>query len=147
MKGFVCGVCGYIPLSGEVPEKCPVCMAPKKVFQEKDDAIKEPSKDTEKLESNKKHIPVIKIEKKCGLIPDGCTDAHIKVGEIIHPMTKEHSILYVDVYLDKEFLTRMHFVPEKLNPAACIHLKVNSGKISVIECCNLHGSWLGEQDI
>ena len=25
MKGFVCGVCGYIPLSGEVPEKCPVC--------------------------------------------------------------------------------------------------------------------------
>ncbi|MBU1568488.1 MAG: rubredoxin-type Fe(Cys)4 protein [Proteobacteria bacterium] len=33
-SNWECGVCGYIHKAGEVPEKCPVCEAPGKMFKE-----------------------------------------------------------------------------------------------------------------
>jgi superoxide reductase len=89
-------------------------------------------------------VPVIKVVKTCGLIPEGCTDVHARIGEIVHPTLKEHFINHIDFYLDKEFLARVHLTPEKLNPAGALHLKANSGKITVIELCNVHGAWIAE---
>jgi superoxide reductase len=144
VKGFVCKVCGYISINGSVPENCPVCGAPKSSFEEKSDAIKA-AKDEEKL--SEKHTPVITVIKKCDLIPEGCIDIHVKVGSVLHPMLAEHYIVDIDFYLDNEFIARAKLTPERLNPAIALHLKISNGKLSVIEHCNIHGSWIAEQNL
>jgi len=147
MKGMVCKVCGYISITASAPDNCPVCGAPKQSFEAKDDAINTPQDVNNLTELEKKHIPVITVVKKCGLIPEGCTDVHAKMGEIQHPMTPEHSIIEIDFYIDKEFISRVKLTPQKLNPAAGLHLKVATGKLSVISHCNLHGAWIKEQEL
>ena len=147
MKGFVCKVCGFISIDGSAPDRCPVCGAPKTSFEEKQDAIKTPKDVNNLTELEKKHIPVITLVKKCGLIPEGCQDVHVKMGEIQHPMQTEHYIMHIDFYIDKKFISRVHLTPDKLNPAAALHLKVTTGKLSVIELCNLHGAWIKETDL
>lgn len=147
MKGFVCKVCGYISINGTVPENCPVCHAPKTAFREKENAIKTSADPSNLTELEKKHIPVIAVVKKCGLIPEGCTDVHVKMGEIQHPMQPDHYIIHIDFYIDKEFISRVILTPDKLNPAAALHLKAKSGKLAAIELCNLHGAWIKEVDL
>ena len=144
MKGFVCKVCKFVSINGSAPDKCPVCGAPKASFEEKEDAIKIAA-DEEKL--REKHTPVITVVKKCELIPDGCQDVHVKVGSVQHPMLPEHYINHIDFYHDNEFLSRVMLTPEKLNPAAALHLKVSSGKLSAVELCNLHGTWISEANL
>ena len=143
MKGYVCKICGYISINGSAPETCPVCHAPKSSFNEKHDAIKTPTDPENLTEAEKKHLPMITVLKKCGLIP-GCTDVHVKVGETLHPMLPEHYIVHIDFYIDNEFISRVILTPDKPNPAAALHLKANSGKLAVIELCNVHGAWIRE---
>ena len=147
MKGYTCKICGFISINGSAPDNCPVCVAPKTAFEAKDDAIKTPKDANNLTDLEKKHIPLITVVKKCGLIPEGCQDVHVKMGEIQHPMQPEHYITHIDFYIDKEFIARVYLTPEKLNPAAALHLKAGSGKLSVIEACNLHGAWIGETDL
>ena len=144
MKGFVCKVCGFISINGSAPEKCPVCGAPKTSFEDKEDAIKTPQDADNLTDFEKKHLPAIKVAKTCGLIPEGCQDVQVKVGEITHPMLKEHYILHLDFYIDNEYIARVILTPEKLNPAGALHLKVQSGKLAVIALCNQHGAWIKE---
>ena len=146
MKGFVCKICGYISINGSAPENCPVCHAPKTAFEEKEGAIKTPADEKNLTDLEKKHIPLITILKKCGLIP-GCTDVHVKMGGIQHPMQQDHYIVHIDFYIDNEFISRVILTPDKLNPAAALHLKADSGKLTVIELCNLHGAWIKEEDL
>ncbi|MCX5781512.1 MAG: desulfoferrodoxin family protein [Elusimicrobia bacterium] len=145
MKAFKCGMCGFVSIDGSAPEKCPVCGAPKKMFKESE--VKT-SKDIATYgESEKKHIPSITISKKCGLLPnEGCIDINVKIGEITHPMLAEHYIMHIDFYIDTKYVSRMMFSPDKINPAACLHIKVPKGKITVIEQCNIHGDWMNETD-
>ncbi|GAF95657.1 unnamed protein product, partial [marine sediment metagenome] len=98
-------------------------------------------------ELEKKHIPVITIIKKCGLIPEGCQDVHVKMGQIQHPMEEKHYISHIDFYIDSEFISRVILTPKNLNPAAALHLKATAGKLSVIELCNLHGAWIKEENL
>ena len=144
MKGFVCKVCGFVSINGSAPEKCPVCGSPKTAFQEKDNVLKTVVDKNNLTELEKKHIPVIKVVKECGLLGEGCRDVHVKMGEIPHPMLAEHSIQHIDFYLDQEFISRVKLTPAKLNPAAALHLKAASGKLSIVELCNLHGTWIKE---
>ena len=62
-------------------------------------------------------------------------------------MLKEHYIGIIDFYLDKQFLARVHLTPEKLNPAAALHLKAETGNLAVIEHCNLHDAWIQEEEL
>lgn len=140
-KGLICGTCNYIAINGVAPETCPVCHSPKEVFSEKDII-----KTAEDEGATEKHVPVIKIIKTCGLIGEGCTDVHVKIGEVPHPMEQEHYIVFVDLYVDKEYVERVSLTP-KLNPAVCAHLKASSGKLTAIEFCNQHGHWINEADI
>lgn len=144
MKGIVCGICAFVSINGSAPDTCPVCGAPKTSFKEKDDAINEAVDSNNLTEGEKKHIPVITIVKQCGLIPQGCQDAHVKIGQIQHPMQKEHYIQHIDFYIDNEFLSRVILTPEKLNPAAALHLNVTEGKLTAIELCTVHGAWINE---
>jgi len=143
MKGYVCKVCGFISINGSAPDKCPVCGAPKQSFEEKD-SIKTQQDDAKVGE---KHTPVITVVRKCGLIPEGCQDVHVRVGSVLHPMLPEHYITDIDFYLDSEFLARVQLTPERLNPAAALHVKAANGKISVIEHCNVHGVWINEENL
>lgn len=147
MKGIVCKVCGFISINASAPDKCPVCGAPKESFQEKEDAIKTAQDVNNLTDLEKKHIPVIVVAKECGLIPEGCQDVHVKMGQVQHPMTPEHSIQHIDLYIDKEFISRVILTPGKLNPAAALHLKAQSGKFTAIAFCNLHGAWIKEVDL
>lgn len=144
MKGFVCKVCKFVSINGSAPDKCPVCGAPKTAFEGKEEAAKTAKDASNLTELEKKHIPVITVVKKCGLIPEGCQDVHVKIGNIQHPMQPEHYIVHIDFYIDREFISRVILTPDKLNPAAALHLKAESGKLSVIELCNLHGAWIKE---
>jgi superoxide reductase len=146
MKVFVCTVCGHIAFD-TIPENCPVCGAPKEKFKEDSNAIKKPGDPSNKYEAEQKHIPAVTVKKKCGLLGAGCTDVHVKIGEVIHPMEEKHFIRHIDFYLDNKFIARKILSPVVLNPASCVHLKVNKGKIKVIQNCNLHGNWMAEADL
>lgn len=141
MKGLVCGTCGYIAINGAAPENCLVCKSPKEVFSEQDVI-----KTSEDEGPGEKHVPIIKVVKQCGLIGDGCTDVHVKVGEVTHPMEDDHYITFIDFYVDKEFVERVQLTP-KCNPAAGAHIKASSGKLTAIELCNKHGYWINEADL
>ncbi len=144
MKGHVCKICGFVSINGSAPAKCPVCGAPQGSFEEKADALKTAQDDAK---AGEKHTPVITVVKQCGLIPEGCNDAHVKVGEVQHPMLPEHYITNIDFYIDGEYVSRVYLTPEKLNPAAALHIKVTSGKLSAVEHCNQHGSWIQEESL
>ena len=146
MDTFVCGKCGYIAF-GQAPDSCPVCGAKKEAFELDNTAIKKPADSKNLNELEKKHIPVIKVNRQCGLVGPGCVDAHIKVGEILHVMEAKHYIMYIDVYLDYAFIGRYHLTPDKLNPVLGIHLKVAEGKLLALENCNLHGRWISEVEL
>lgn len=141
MEGLICGVCGYVAINGAAPDNCPVCMALKEVFEKKDVIMT-----AEDEGPGEKHVPVLKVVKTCGLIGDGCTDVHAKIGEVPHPMEPDHYIVFVDFYVDKEWVERVHLSPS-LNPAAGAHVKADSGKLTAIEFCNVHGYWINEVDI
>ncbi len=144
MKILECKVCGHIEFN-EALGKCLVCRAPQSAFNENADAIKTPADPANLTEGDKKHIPIV-VKTECGLV-DGCTDVHATIGEIEHVMTNEHFIGYVDYYLDYKFISRIWLSPEVCKPATSFHLAISSGKITVIEHCNVHGNWMGELDL
>ncbi len=147
MNKYVCRMCGYVELKDAPPEKCPSCGAPKSQFQEKEGALKTASDPSNLTELEKKHIAVIDSPPTCDLIP-GCRDINIKIGEIVHPMDPDkHWIMFADVYLDNEFISRVKLEPAQLNPAFGLHLKSGSGKVAVVSHCNLHGNYLSEKEI
>lgn len=141
MQASVCTECGFVALCDEDKTTCPVCGATS--FEVQDSAVFKAGDKTDFAEGEKKHIPAITVVDKCGLI-EGCTDIHVAVGEVTHPMTAEHSIQNVDFYIDDKYVARAQFQHEKINPAAALHLKEKKGKLTVIERCNLHGAWINE---
>ena len=147
MKGFVCQMCSFVSIDGTVPEKCPQCGAPKSAFQEEDDALKEAKDEKNLTDLEKKHSPVIMVVKKCDLIPEGCTDVHTKTGTVPHPMLPEHSIMYIDFYINRKFISRIKFTPEIMNAAASLHLRVDTGKFTAVARCNIHGAWIKETEM
>jgi len=144
MKTFECKVCGHIEFEA-APELCLVCRAKREAFVEKPDAIKKPANPAALTDGDKKHVPQIVIVKECGLVPDQCcTDVHVRVGEILHVMEAKHYIRCIDYYLNHKFISRVWLSPEVCNPAAALHLKVESGTITAVENCNVHGNWMAE---
>jgi superoxide reductase len=141
-KMFVCSVCGHIEF-GSAPDACPVCWAAKDKFADTPNAAK-----TAENEGKEKHVPVLVISKQCGLVPGACQDVHIKVGSVPHPMTAEHSIQWIDTYLNKVFVSRYHLTPTSLQAAVGVHFKEDQkGTVRVLEHCNLHGTWMAEGTI
>ncbi len=144
MKIFECKTCGHIEFDA-APAKCLVCRAPGSDFVENAAAIKSPANLAALTDGDKKHIPQIVVVKQCGLIPGGgCTDVHVRVGEIEHVMQPAHFITHLDFYLDRKFISRIWLSPDACNPAAALHLKAKAGVVTVVENCNTHGNWMAE---
>lgn len=147
MKILVCKRCGHIEFD-KAPSKCKVCGAPASAFVEQPDAVKLPANPAALTDGEKKHIPKIVISKTCGLIPGGgCVDVHVKVGELEHVMEDKHYIVYIDLYLDREFISRVWLSPKVCHAAAAWHLNVSSGTLIALENCNVHGNWMAEAKI
>jgi len=121
MEIYKCDICGNIVEmlhAGEGELVC--CGAPMKLFQENTvDAAKE------------KHIPV--IEKIAG-------GFRVKVGSVAHPMEEKHYIEWIEVITDDGRLYRQFLQPGKTPQA---DFKIDAGKITAREYCNLHGLWKG----
>lgn len=142
MQIFKCKICGHLEFE-EIPEKCPVCEAPKEDFEQNDKIFIESKEKSPEAEA--KHIPALTVKKECGLIPEeSCTDVFIRVGKTLHPMLENHFIQFLDCYLNDRYIVRIQLTPEVLNPATCLHMKGNTGKIAVVQNCNIHGYWVSE---
>ncbi|MFC1482657.1 desulfoferrodoxin family protein [Candidatus Margulisiibacteriota bacterium] len=144
MKIYICSVCGYISFN-EAPDNCPVCHAPKDKFSQNDNIFKESSEKSPEAEV--KHIPSVQVVKTCGLIKEeNCTDIIVRIGETLHPMEEKHYITFIDCYVNEIFAARMELTPQA-NPAAVFHLKAESGKVTIVEKCNIHGYWMKDSNI
>ena len=139
-KLFVCTVCGHIEF-GAAPANCPVCHA--STFKEDPNAINPAEK-----EGKEKHIPVVSFNASCGLIPGECKDVLIKVGSVPHPMQEDHWIMWIDLYVNNKYATRIMLTPPSVQAAAVVHLKKDvQGTITVIENCNKHGRWMSSINV
>lgn len=142
MKVFICQTCGHIEFNS-APEACPVCASPKDKFDKNDNIFRESEEKSK--EAAVKHIPDVNINRNCVLIPDGaCTDILVRIGKTIHPMEEKHFIQFIDCYVDEVYSGRAMFSPKSSLPAACFHLKVRGGKVTIVENCNIHGYWMAE---
>ncbi|MEQ9714064.1 MAG: class II SORL domain-containing protein [Candidatus Asgardarchaeum sp.] len=104
------------------------------------------SKKAELTEYGKMHKPIIKIPDKV----KSCEpfEVKIKVGEIPHPNTFEHYIVWIDLILDDHFLSRVMFVPIIMEPEVTLKIRVGkNAKLKVIARCNIHGQWEMEKEI
>jgi superoxide reductase len=140
MKNHVCTLCGHVAF-GSAPEKCPVCHS--QGFTEQADALKDPS-----LEGKEKHVPVIVVSNSCGLAPDSCRDVHVKIGSTVHPMAADHSITWIDTYVNRIFASRYQLTPNSLQPIIGLHLKKEAaGTLQIVANCNKHGRWFAEASL
>ena len=77
--------------------------------------------------SKEKHIPVVKVEDN---------NVYVTVGEVLHPMTQEHSILWVYLQTDKGGQRKC------LNGDPTVTFALADEKpVAVFAYCNLHGLW------
>lgn len=140
MKIYICQKCGHIEFNS-APDSCPVCLAPKESFKQNDNIFTESA--AKSPEAAVKHIPELKVVKSCGLIPEeSCTDVMIRIGATLHPMIETHFIKFIDAYLDYKFIERIQLTPFGVSPAGCLHLKNDTGNLTVVENCNIHGYWM-----
>ncbi len=145
MDIFVCKTCGHLAF-GEAPDNCPVCNMPKDAFESKNNVFVESKEKSPEAEV--KHVPSVKVVKTCGLIPeDTCTDVHVRVGEVLHPMTEGHLITFIDCYVNDVYSGRAMFTANSINPAAAFHIKETSGTVRLVERCNIHGYWMTEVEL
>ena len=144
MRTFVCRVCGHVAFE-QAPVDCPVCKAPIENFDNNPEAIHMPEDPSNLSETEKKHIPMIVISKECRLITSGgCVDIHVKVGEIEHVMESEHSIAFIDFYINQRYQARVQLRYKRLHPAVMLHLSADTGTLTVVANCNVHGNWMSE---
>jgi desulfoferrodoxin-like iron-binding protein len=144
MKIFICEICGHLAFN-EIPGKCPVCGAEKEKFAQNDKVFEESQ--AKSPEAEVKHTPFVQVNKECGLIPDkGCMDVLVRIGKTLHPSEDKHFIQFIDCYQNGAYVGRAEFSPG-LYPAACFHLKVLTGTVTITEHCNLHGYWKTEIDL
>ena len=82
--------------------------------------------------SREKHIPEVKVEGSL---------VTVAVGSVAHPMTEEHSILWVELETDKG-IQRKHL---KAGEAPLVTFVLwEEIPLSVSAYCNLHGLWKTE---
>ena len=144
MSIYLCQKCGHIEFNN-VPENCPACGAPKSAFKQKDNIFEESREKSPEAEG--KHVPSIKVNKTCDLIPEqGCVDVNVRIGETLHPSVSNHFIQFVDCYQDEKFIGRTYFTPDVF-PATSFHVKEDAGKVTIVENCNIHGYWMSEVNL
>jgi superoxide reductase len=144
MSVFICQVCGHISFNQQ-SQFCPVCKSPQEKSLRNDHIFEESAEKSR--EASIKHIPVLTVNRKCGLIPEqSCADVIVRVGATLHPMEPAHFIQFIDCYADDRYVARLFLTPGT-NPAGCFHLKSPGSKITIVENCTIHGYWKTEEHV
>jgi len=144
MDALMCQTCGLIIRRAPAPEVCPLCH--QSSMDTAKDSIHQPGDATQFSESEKKHIPSIVVTKAATDGKEGA-EVRVTVGEVVHPMTKEHYINNIDFYADDAFVARAELRPDMISPVALICLQKAAKKVTAIGHCNIHGRWISEKTI
>ena len=83
--------------------------------------------------ATEKHIPVIDFESNI---------AHVRVGEVLHPMEEAHYIKWIYLETNKG-IKRVNLNPGN-NPEAYFALTEDEEITRAFAYCNLHGLWVKE---
>jgi superoxide reductase len=141
MSIHICTVCGHIEFA-DLAALCPVCKSPKEKYSPNDRIFEESAEKSK--EAAVKHIPIITLNKTCGLISEqACVDITVRVGATLHPMETAHFIQFIDCYLDNVHMARGMLTPGVF-AAGCFYLKSRGSKVVIVENCNIHGYWKTE---
>ncbi len=86
--------------------------------------------------AGEKHVPVIER--------DGDV-LKVFVGEVPHPMIKEHYITHIFLEVENRLCIGTLNYDDK--PCMKFNIKGFNGKITVYEYCNIHGLWKAEYEL
>jgi len=71
----------------------------------------------------------------------------VTVGKVLHPMTEEHQIIYIEAFYGNRPVGKIFLKPGD-EPKATFDVVGKAGEIfKVFEFCNLHGLWQNELEI
>ncbi len=91
------------------------------------------TENTDDSAAKEKHVPVF----------DG---TNIKVGEVIHPMTEEHHIEFIEAMSpDRKYIIRK-FLEHNEEPVMDTSYNYCKDAFIMREWCNLHGVWTGRKN-
>ena len=82
--------------------------------------------------AQEKHVPVVTVK---------CKTVTVNVGEVTHPMSAEHSILWIYLETDKG-AQRKYLSPDDAPEA--VFAVADEKPVAVYAYCNLHGLWKSE---
>lgn len=122
-KYYICEKCGNLVEMVHASGVTPVCCGQKMTYL--DPGTVEASRE--------KHIPVVTV--------NGAA-VHVSVGSVVHPMSNEHSILWVSLETNKGSY-RKNLSPDEA-PVADFVLSEGESVTAVYAYCNLHGLWKSE---
>lgn len=81
-----------------------------------------------------KHVPIF-LKNENG-------QNEVRVGEILHPMTEEHHIVFIETISDNKNNVQLKFLHSGEEPKMILQSQTNS--MTAIEFCNIHGLWEGK---
>ena len=144
MNLFICGECAHVAF-GSAPNNCPVCGVSRDRFKQNDRKFIEAEEKSKETAAT--HVPLITVNKQCGLyLGQSCVDVLVRIGRILHPTEDAHFIAWIDCYVDDRYVAR-NLLTTGVNPAAVFHLRKPGCKARVVGLCNLHGHWQAEEYI
>ena len=119
MKFYICEHCGNI-ITKVVDKGVPVMCCGQKMTEIA-------PKTAEGEAGREKHLPVVTV--------DG-NNVLVKVGDVPHPMTDEHSIQWVILETDKG-----HLYKDVVGTPEASFVLADEKVVAVYSYCNLHGLW------
>ncbi len=81
-----------------------------------------------------KHVPIFSFR------DDG--NEEIRVGEVLHPMTEEHHIMFVEAISDDRKISRLEYLYPGEEPRVLTSAEFKQAR----EYCNIHGLWEGHKN-
>lgn len=82
-------------------------------------------------ETEEKHVPV------CSITGDGGTE--IRVGSVLHPMSEEHYIQFIETVSNEKSHTELQYYSPGDSPIMVLSNKIGADLARTF--CNIHGLW------
>ena len=96
--------------------------------------------DIEKL-----HVP--NIEAPASVAPRSVAKVKVEVGQQAHPMTKEHNIFAIELYVNNRWVDLVELEPGQEPKAELSGTIFKTFPIEVVAHCNVDGSWSVKSEI
>ena len=84
-----------------------------------------------------KHVPIF--------IKESDKNIEIRVGEILHPMEKEHHIMFIEAMAKDKSYSELKYLKPGEQPKMLLNTNIKD--LVAREFCNIHGLWEGQNNI